>query len=90
MNEHNVAALRDLIDEWRTREGGHDLPEFLASRGVLASSALTDDDGVAIAADAGTAPAEERGEIGLCVRQRLDKIARGVRVMVGGVWLGLT
>ena len=90
MNKHNVAALRDLIDEWRTREGGQDLPEFLASRGVLASSALTDDDGVAIAADASTAPTEERGEIGLWVRQRLEKIARGVRVLVGGAWLGLT
>jgi hypothetical protein len=51
---------------------------------------LTDDDGVAIAADASTAPTEERGEIGLCVRQRLENIARGVRVLVGGAWLGLT
>jgi hypothetical protein len=90
MNEHNIAALRDLIDEWRTREGGQDLPEFLASRGVLASSALTADDAVAIAADASTAPTEARGEIGLSVRQRLENIARGVRVLVGGVWLGLT
>jgi hypothetical protein len=90
MNEHNVAALRDLIDEWRTREGGQDLPEFLAGRGVLASSALTDDDGVAIAADAGAAPTKDRGEIGLWMRQRLDQIARGVRALVGGVWLGLT
>ena len=90
MNKHNVAALRDLVDEWRTREGGQDLPEFLASRGVLASSALTDDDGVAIATDVNTAPAKERGEIGLGVRQRLERIARGMRVIVGGSWLGLT
>ena len=77
MNDRNVAALRDLIDQWRTREGGQDLPEFLADHGVLAASALTDDDGVAIAADASTTAAEERGELALCVRQRLDKIARG-------------
>jgi hypothetical protein len=43
---------------------------------VLAAAALTDDDGVAIAADASTAADEERGEIARCIRQRLEKIAR--------------
>jgi hypothetical protein len=90
MNEHNVAALRDLIDEWRTREGGQDLPEFLAGRGVLASSALTDDDSAAIATEASSAPTEKRGEIGLWVRQRLAQIARGVPIILGGVSIGLT
>jgi hypothetical protein len=80
MNERNISALRELIDEWRTREGGLDLPRFLASHGVLAAAAITDDDGVAIAADASSA-AKERGEIALCVRLRLEGIAKGAAII---------
>ena len=80
MNVRNIEVLRDLIDEWRTREGGMDLPEFLTGLGVVAAAALTDDDCVAIAADASSA-VKERGGIASVVRRRLESIARGTAVI---------
>jgi hypothetical protein len=49
---------------------------MVAASGVLVPAALSDDDAVRISADAAGVPTE-RGEIGLCVRQNLERIAKG-------------
>ena len=53
--------------------------EHLAAAGVLYPAALTDDQVVKLGADAvGSIPTEPT-EIALCVREELEKIARGER-----------
>jgi hypothetical protein len=50
---------------------------YLSDHGVLVPSVLTDEEAVKIGADAaGTVPAD-RSEIALCVREGLERIARG-------------
>jgi hypothetical protein len=49
----------------------------LAEQGVLASAALTDDEAVKIGADAVGSVPTEPAEIALCVREGLERIARG-------------
>jgi hypothetical protein len=81
-NERNIAALIQAL------RGSPGLPvgiplealaRHLAEGGVLVPAALTDDQAVAIGADAaGTLPTE-RTEIALCVRQGLEQIAKGER-----------
>jgi hypothetical protein len=81
-NKRNIAALIQAL------RGSPGLPigiplealaQHLAEAGVLVPAALTDDQAVAIGADAsGTLPAE-RTEIALCVRQGLEQIAKGER-----------
>jgi D-alanyl-D-alanine carboxypeptidase len=79
VNDRNVTALALAL------QGAPGLAEasldaiarHLARRGVLAPVALTDDEAVKIGADAaGTLPTEP-GEIALCVREGLTRIARG-------------
>jgi hypothetical protein len=53
------------------------LAERLASEGVLVPSALTEDEAVKIGADAAGAVPADRAEIALCVRQGLERIAKG-------------
>ncbi len=81
-NERNIAAL---VQALRGAPGlPPDIPlevfaRRLADAGVLFPLALTDDEAVKIGADAaGTIP-PDRTEIALCVRQGLEKIARGER-----------
>jgi sRNA-binding carbon storage regulator CsrA len=50
---------------------------MIVSAGVLIPAALTDDDAVRIGADAAGNVPTDRAEIGLCVRQNLERIARG-------------
>jgi hypothetical protein len=50
---------------------------MIASAGVLVPAALTDDAAVRIGADAAGNVPTDRAEIGLCVRQNLERIARG-------------
>jgi hypothetical protein len=81
-NERNISALIQAL------RGSPGLPigiplEALARRlaeaGVLVPAALTDEQAVAIGADAaGTVPTE-RAEIALCVREGLEQIAKGER-----------
>ena len=50
---------------------------FLAARGVIVPAALTEEEAGKIGADAaGTIP-PDRSEIALCVRQDLERIAKG-------------
>jgi hypothetical protein len=50
---------------------------YLSDAGVLVPGVLTEEEAVKIGADAaGTVPAE-RSEIALCVREGLERIARG-------------
>jgi hypothetical protein len=81
-NDRNISALIQVL---RTTPGlptgipletiaGH-----LASAGVLFPAALTDDEAVKIGADAAGSVPTEPGEIALCVREGLERIARGDR-----------
>ena len=59
------------------RETITNVARYLSDQGVLVPSVLTEDEAVKIGADAaGTVPAE-RAEIALCVREGLERIARG-------------
>jgi hypothetical protein len=70
-------VVGELIRKAMGEEAQRDLAETLASAGVLVPSALTDDEAVKIGADAvGNIPTE-LGEIALCVREGLERIARG-------------
>jgi hypothetical protein len=79
VNDRNVTALALAL---QGAPGIGDAPldaiaRHLARRGVLAPVALTDDEAVKLGADAaGTLPTEP-GEIALCVREGLARIARG-------------
>ncbi|MBA3260619.1 MAG: hypothetical protein H0T68_14275 [Gemmatimonadales bacterium] len=53
------------------------LAEALASRGVLVPSALSEDELVKIGADAAGRVPTDRSEIALCVREGLERIAKG-------------
>jgi hypothetical protein len=75
MNERNVEALTKLIlEEWTaTVNILESLPGFLASRGVLVPSALTDEDANRIETEA-----EDRMFLGPEeVRATLERIAKG-------------
>ena len=81
MNDRNLSALTQAL---RGAPGLTGIPleaiaRHLAGRGVLVPAALTDDEAVKIGADAvGTIPTET-AEIALCVREGLERIARGDR-----------
>jgi hypothetical protein len=54
-----------------------EIARYLSDEGVLVPSVLTEEEAVKLGADAaGTVPAE-RSEIALCVREGLERIARG-------------
>ena len=79
MNSRNVLALGEAL---RGAPGVTGIPlealaRHLAQRGVLVPAALTDDEAVKIGADAAGNIPTEPGEIALCVREGLERIARG-------------
>ena len=80
MNDRNIAALVQMLRGAPGLPAGIPLEamaEHLASQGVLVPAALTDDEAVKIGADAvGNIPTEP-GEIALCVREGMERIARG-------------
>jgi hypothetical protein len=79
-NSRNVGALLQVLHNAPGLPAGIELEALarhLAEAGVLFPAALTDDQAVKIGADAaGTLPSG-RTEIALCVREGLEKIARG-------------
>ncbi len=81
-NERNVAALVHALRGAPGLPAGvqlEALARHLADAGVLFPVALTDDEAVKLGADAvGTIPTDP-AEIALCVREGLEKIARGTR-----------
>jgi hypothetical protein len=50
---------------------------YLSERGVLVPSVLTEEEAVKIGADAAGNVPSDRSEIALCVREGLERIARG-------------
>ena len=81
-NERNVAALIQALRGSPGLPIGVPLEELarhLADHGVLVPAALTDDQAASIGADAGGVSATDRTEIGFCVREGLEKIAKGNR-----------
>jgi hypothetical protein len=88
-NERNIERLAEIIAQAMEAQlaamdlGGplyqdaHSLAGLLAERGVLVPAALTDDEAVKLGADAiGSVPTEP-AEIALCIREGLERIARG-------------
>jgi hypothetical protein len=81
-NERNLAALIQALRGSPGLPVGAPLEEVarhLAERGVIVPAALTDDQAVSIGADAAGGVPTDRTEIALCVRQGLERIARGER-----------
>ena len=80
-NQDNIAALERLLEEFDATLKQFGSPryraEWLAQRGVLAPSALTDDQAVKIGADAVGVLPQDPAEIALCVREGLKRIAQG-------------
>jgi hypothetical protein len=79
VNDRNLTALAQTL---RGAPGLTGIPveavaRHLVEQGVLVPAALTDDEAVKIGADAvGNVPTEP-AEIALCVREGLERIARG-------------
>jgi hypothetical protein len=79
VNDRNLTAL---VQALRGAPGLTGIPveaiaRHLVAQGVLVPAALTDDEAVKIGADAvGNVPTEP-AEIALCVREGLERIARG-------------
>jgi hypothetical protein len=71
-NPHSELTKLRLSEELRRKLVQH----MIASAGVLVPAALTDDAAVRIGADAAGNVPTDRAEIGLCVRQNLERIAR--------------
>ena len=70
--------FRDMIEE-SVRQTIARVAQHLSEQGVLVPSVLTEDEAVKIGADAtGTTPTD-RAEIALCVREGLERIAKGER-----------
>jgi hypothetical protein len=79
-NEQNLAALVQALGGAPGLPAGiplEALARHLAEQGVLVPAALTDDEAVKLGADAvGNVPTDP-AEIALCVREGLERIARG-------------
>ena len=70
--------FRDMIEQG-LRQTITSIAQHLSDQGVLVPGVLTEDQAVKIGADAaGTVPADA-SEIALCVRQGLERIAKGER-----------
>ena len=68
--------FQEMIEQG-VRQTVAEVARYLSDQGVLVPSVLTEEEAVKIGADAaGTVPAE-RSEIALCVREGLERIARG-------------
>src|SRR3954447_3771974 len=81
-NDRNISALIQVLRGAPGVPTGvplEALAEHLAAAGVLYPAALTDDQAVKLGADAiGSTPTEPT-EIALCVREGLERIARGAQ-----------
>lgn len=78
----NISELARLLESApKDSDHVHTLAElqahFLAAHGVIVPAALTEDDAVKIGADAAGTMPPDRSDIALCVRQNLERIARG-------------
>lgn len=69
--------FREMIDD-SVRQTIAQVAQYLSDRGVLVPSVLTDDEAVRIGADAAGGVPTERSEVALCVREGLERIARGM------------
>jgi hypothetical protein len=79
-NTRNVGALLQVLHNAPGLPRGialEALARHLADAGVLFPAALTDDEAVKIGVDAAGTMPSDRSEIALCVREGLEKIARG-------------
>ena len=70
------APFREMIDDG-VRQTIAQVAQYLSDRGVLVPSALTEEEAVRIGADAAGSVPTERSEVALCVREGLERIARG-------------
>ena len=79
-NDRNISALVQVLRSvpgLPTSVSLEALGEHLAGAGVLYPAALTDDQAVKLGADAVGGIPTEPTEIALCVREGLEKVARG-------------
>jgi hypothetical protein len=79
-NDRNISALMQVLRGAPGLPAGIPLEELarhLAAAGVLYPAALTDDQAVKIGADAVGSIPTDPSEIALCVREVLERIARG-------------
>jgi hypothetical protein len=79
-NDRNISALVQVLRGAPGLPAGiplEALAEHLAVAGVLYPAALTDDEAVKLGADAVGSTPTEPTEIALCVREGLERIARG-------------
>ncbi len=82
MNDRNLAALEQALRGSPGMPVGVPLEAIaghLAAQGILAPAALTDDEAVKIGADAAGSLPPDPAEIAFCVREGLERIARGAR-----------
>jgi hypothetical protein len=70
------APYRAMIDD-SVRQTIAYVAQYLSGRGVLVPGVMTEDEAVGIGADATGSVPTERSEVALCVRQGLERIARG-------------
>ena len=68
--------FREMIEESVRQTIAH-IAHSLSEQGVLVPGVLTEDEAVKIGAEAAATVPTERAEIALCVRQELEKIAKG-------------
>ena len=79
-NDRNISALIQVLRGAPGMPAGLPLEELarhLSAAGVLYPAALTDDQAVKIGADAVGAIPTDPSEIALCVREGLERCARG-------------
>jgi hypothetical protein len=90
-NERNIEALTELLLEALPQPNvaapalmagvAKALAESLASRGVIVPSSLTDDELLACEVEQESKESPmERAEVAAAVRERLERVARGVNV----------
>ena len=68
--------FREMIGDG-VRQTITQVAQYLSGRGVLVPSVLTEAEAVRIGADAAGGVPTERAEVALCVREGLERIARG-------------
>jgi hypothetical protein len=71
-------AFKEMIEQG-VRETIARVAQYLSDQGVLVPRVLTEDQAVKIGADAAGALPGDRSEIARCVREGLERIAKGER-----------
>jgi hypothetical protein len=71
-------AFREMLEE-SVRQTIARVAQHLSDQGVPVPSVLTEDEAVKIGADATSTMPPDRSEIALCVREGLERIAKGER-----------